>query len=164
MRALVCSCFNFRDTGRCVFGDECKYAHIVAPAQMKPASTEPCHLWARTGACKWGSTCKVSLQNNLVSLAARRGACSHFIPSLGLVACSLSTSINLVVTIAPRRTIVLPPTTTIATASAIAMLVLPFLLATWHPWRWAMEELETRTRMRAAILLWVQGEWVRAER
>ena len=45
-------CFKFRDTGRCKFGDKCRYLHKGS------SRTSVCRNFQRTGKCKYGDKCK----------------------------------------------------------------------------------------------------------
>eukprot|EP01083_Nonionella_stella_P094808 266100_1 len=50
-------CFNWRDTGVCRYGENCRFQHFFDVEPSK-AGTEECWLFRDTGKCSWGNTCR----------------------------------------------------------------------------------------------------------
>jgi hypothetical protein len=50
-------CRHFRNTGKCKFGDECKYQHSAGDAIASPPRG-PCNNYRQGGECKFGDRCR----------------------------------------------------------------------------------------------------------
>jgi hypothetical protein len=61
-------CYNFKDTGKCGYGDRCKFSHAGGDGgrggggrnKLKAGSTGPCFQFKKMGSCKRGDRCRYS--------------------------------------------------------------------------------------------------------
>ena len=57
LRAPAMRC-RYWHSGRCLYGDHCRFAHPATPAPAAPPATQPvCRYW-RFGTCRYGPACR----------------------------------------------------------------------------------------------------------